>query len=57
MKKNTGAQLALYPVPLVIVGAIVDDQPTWTLVAHAGVVAHSHLMLSMMNSHYINQGI
>lgn len=57
MKKNTGAQLALYPAPLVVVGAIVNDQPTWTLVAHAGVVAHSHLMLSMMQSHYINQGI
>ena len=35
MKKNTGAQLALYPSPVVVVGAMVDGRPNWTLVAHA----------------------
>ena len=37
MKKNTGAQLALYPSPVLIIGAMVDGKPNWTLVAHAGV--------------------
>ena len=55
MKKNIGAQLALYPV--IVVGAIVNDKPTWTLVAHAGTMAHSHLMVSLVHAHYINQEI
>ena len=57
MKKNIGAALALYPCPLIVVGAMVDDKPTWTLVAHAGTVAHSHLMVSLVQAHYINKGI
>ena len=36
---------------------MVDDKPTWTLVAHAGTVAHSHLMVSLVQAHYINKGI
>ena len=57
MKKNLGAVLALYPSPLIVVGAIVEGKPTWTLVAHAGIVAHSHLMVSLVQEHYINKGI
>lgn len=57
MKKNIGATLALYPSPLIVVGAMVDGRPTWTLVAHAGTMAHSHLMVSLVQAHYINQGI
>lgn len=33
MKKNIGAQLALYPAPVIVVGAIVNDKPTWTQMA------------------------
>lgn len=40
-----------------VVGAIVNDKPTWTLVAHAGTMAHSHLMVSLVHAHYINQEI
>ena len=57
MKKNIGAQLALYPAPVIVVGAIVNDKQTWTLVAHAGTMAHSHLMVSLVHAHYINQEI
>ena len=56
-KKNIGPALALYPSPLIVVGAMVGDKPTWTLVAHAGTMAHSHLMVSLVQAHYINQGI
>ena len=56
-KKNIGAALALYPSPLIVVGAMVDGKPTWTLVAHAGTMAHSHLMVSLVQAHYINKGI
>ena len=57
MKKNIGATLALYPAPVIVVGAMVNGKPTWTLAAHAGTVAHSHLMVSLVKAHYINQGI
>lgn len=57
MKKSLGKTLALYPSPVIVVGAMVEGKPTWTLVAHAGTVAHSHLMLSLVQKHYINQGI
>ena len=56
-KKNIGAALALYPSPVIVVGAMVNGKPTWTLVAHAGTVAHSHLMISLVQAHYINKGI
>ncbi|MFC2661657.1 MAG: flavin reductase family protein, partial [Eubacterium sp.] len=36
---------------------MVEGKPNWTLVAHAGTVAHSHLMLSMVQAHYTNKGI
>ena len=57
MKKNIGAALALYPAPVIVVGAMVEDKPSWTLVAHAGIMAHSHLMVSLVQAHYINKGI
>ena len=33
VKKNIGSQLALYPMPVTVVGAMNGDKPTWTLVA------------------------
>jgi flavin reductase (DIM6/NTAB) family NADH-FMN oxidoreductase RutF len=56
-KKSIGASLALYPTPVVVVGAMVDGKPSWTLVAHTGTVAHSHVMVSLVKAHYINKGI
>ena len=56
-KKNIGATPTLYPSPLIVVGSMVDGRPTWTLVAHAGTVAHSHLMVSLVQAHYVNKGI
>lgn len=32
MKKNIGSQLALYPTPVTVIGAMNKDKPTWTLV-------------------------
>ena len=56
-KKNLGAVLALYPSPVVVIGAMVNGKPSWTLAAHTGTVAHSHLMVSLVQAHYINKGI
>lgn len=57
MKKNIGASPALYPCPIVVIGAMVDGKPSWTLAGHAGIIGHGHLMVSLVKAHYINKGI
>lgn len=57
MKKNIGSKLALYPTPLVVVGAMVNGKPNWTLVGHLGIIGHDRVMVSMSDVHYSNQGI
>ncbi|BBF43570.1 flavoredoxin [Lachnospiraceae bacterium KM106-2] len=57
MKKNIGKALSLYPLPTLVIGAMVNGKPTWTLVAHAGIMGHDHVMVSLSQVHYINQGI
>lgn len=57
MKKNIGANLALYPTPLVVVGTMVNGKPNWTLVGHLGIIGHDRVMVSMSDIHYSNQGI
>lgn len=57
MKKNIGNKLALYPTPVVVIGAEVSGKVTWTLVAHIGIVAHDRLLISLFGKHYINKGI
>lgn len=54
MKKNIGAVPALYPVPLIVVGAMNGEKPTWTLVAHTGIPSHGKLMVSLAAAHFIN---
>lgn len=57
MKKNIGNTLALYPTPLVVVGAMVNGKPNWLLVGHLGIMGHDHVMVSLAKPHYTNQGI
>ena len=57
MKKNIGSALALYPTPLVVVGAMVDGKPNWLLVGHLGIIGHDHVMVSLAAAHYTNRGI
>jgi len=57
MKKNIGTALALYPTPLVVVGAIVNGKPNYTLVGHIGIIGHDRIMVSMSSAHYSNVGI
>ena len=54
MKKNIGAQLALYPMPVTVIGAMNGDKPTWTLVAHVGIIGHDRLLVSLATPHFIN---
>ena len=57
MKKNIGNSLALYPTPLVVVGAMVDGKPNWLLAGHVGIMGHDHVMVSLASAHYTNKGI
>lgn len=57
MKKNIGNVLALYPTPLVVVGAMVNGKPNWLLVGYLGIMDHDHVMVSLSKAHYTNQGI
>lgn len=55
--KNLGSVLALYPTPLVVVGAFLEGKPTWTLVGHLGIMGHDHIMVSLAKPHFINAAI
>lgn len=57
MKKNIGSALTLYPTPAVVVGAMNGDKPTWTLVAHVGILGHDHILVSLASAHFINEAI
>ena len=57
MKKNIGSALALYPTPAVVVGTMNEEKPTWTLVAHVGIIGHDRILISLASAHYINQFI
>lgn len=57
MKKNLGSQLALYPTPLSVIGAMNNDKPTWTLVAHVGILGHDRLLVGLAKAHDINAKI
>lgn len=57
MKKNIGSVMSLYPTPVIVVGAMAEGRPTWTLVAHIGIPSHDMAMVSLAKPHYINKGI
>ena len=57
MKKNIGSKIALYPMPVVVVGTMVNQKPNWLLVAHVGIIGHDRIMISCAKQHYTNKGI
>lgn len=57
MKKNIGSQLALYPMPVTVVGAMNGSRPTWTLAAHVGIIGHDRILVSLVAAHFINKHI
>ena len=57
MKKQIGNAMALYPTPLVVVGAMVNGKPNWVLVGHVGIIGHDRVLVSLAKPHYTNQGI
>ena len=57
MKKNVGSVLALYPMPVTVIGAMNGEKPTWTLVAHVGILGHDRVLVSLAAAHFINGAI
>lgn len=57
MKKNVGSLLALYPTPVTVIGAMNGEKPTWTLVAHVGIIGHDRVLVSLAEPHFINKCI
>ncbi len=56
-EKNIGSQLALYPTPVTVIGAMNGEKPTWTLVAHVGIIGHDRVLVSLAAPHFINHCI
>ena len=54
MKKNVGSLLALYPTPVTVIGTMNGEKPTWTLVAHIGIIGHDRVLVSLAAPHFIN---
>lgn len=57
MKKSLGPQNYLYPMPMVLAGAMVHGKPNYLAVAHVGIVDFGVISLSLGRSHYTNAGI
>jgi flavin reductase (DIM6/NTAB) family NADH-FMN oxidoreductase RutF len=57
MKRELGTTNALYPMPTVIVGTVVDGRPNFVTIAHVGIVAMQAVSVSMNKAHFSNAGI
>ncbi|MBO8436119.1 MAG: hypothetical protein IAA97_03985 [Spirochaetes bacterium] len=55
--KNIGKMVALYPMPIVAVGAFVENKPNWMLIAHSGITGHDRMLISPAIPHYTNKGL
>jgi flavin reductase (DIM6/NTAB) family NADH-FMN oxidoreductase RutF len=57
MKIEFGAKNCLYPMPTVLVGALVDGTPNYLTIAHVGIMELESVSLGMNKRHYTNAGI
>ena len=57
MKVELGAKNCLYPLPTVLVGALVNGKPNYLAIAHVGIMDLGSVSLGMNKTHYTNSGI
>ena len=57
MKTELGAKNCLYPLPTVLVGAMVSGKPNYVTIAHVGIIDLESVSLGMNKRHYTNQWI
>lgn len=56
-KKNIGSHLALYPMPVTVVGTMSDGKAEWLQVDHVGIIGHNRILLSMFSQHHTNAAV
>jgi flavin reductase (DIM6/NTAB) family NADH-FMN oxidoreductase RutF len=57
LKLELGAKNCLYPLPTVLVGALVNGKPNYTTIAHVGIMDMGSVSLGINKVHYTNAGI
>jgi len=56
-KQELGARNCLYPLPVVLVGAIVRGRPNFVTIAHVGIMDLKTVSLGMNKTHFTKAGI
>lgn len=56
-RKNLGATLELHPMPLIVLGTVIDGKNHWMLVGHSGIMDHSTIEVSIHKSRKSQEGI
>jgi len=57
VKKPIGPKNVLYPLPVLLIGAMAAGRPTYTTIAHVGILDFETISLGFSKSHFINVGI
>ena len=55
--KPLGVVNALYPTPVTLVGATVNDKPNFITIAHVGIMSLTTISMGMHKVHYTNSGV
>lgn len=57
MKVDLSPKNCLYPLPTVLVGALVEGKPNYLAIAHVGIMDLESVSLGINKIHYTNNGI
>jgi len=57
MKIELGVKNCLYPLPTILVGALVNEKPNYIAIAHVGIMDPESVSLGMNKLHFTNSGI
>ncbi len=57
MKKEYGAKNCLFPIPTVLVGALVEGKPNFNAIAFVGIVDMGHISIACNKARYTSIGI
>jgi len=57
VKRTLGARMALYPMPVTLVGANIGGKPNYMTVAHVGIMDLGRVSLGLNKVHHTNRGI
>ena len=57
MKTTLGSKNGLYPMPLTLVGTMIDGDPNYSAIAHVGIMGVSTISISISKRYYTTAGI